>query len=97
MLKKSNFGKVDKMSNCYNCIQNMEKDSDKEDFLANDFHTTITNTSPSLSESSKIKELKLKKRALTEAYINGKLDYQTYINETTKLDNEIKEMIENGI
>jgi hypothetical protein len=70
------------------------KDSDKGDFLANDFHTTITNTSPSLSESSKIEELKLRIRALTEVYVNGKIDYQTYINETAKLSNEIENLKE---
>jgi hypothetical protein len=43
-------------------------------------------------KEERLKELRLQKRALTHAYIDGKISYKEYFEKVNAIDNEIKKL-----
>jgi hypothetical protein len=43
-------------------------------------------------KEERLKELRLQKRALIHAYVDGKISYKEYLEKITAIDNEIKRL-----
>jgi hypothetical protein len=43
-------------------------------------------------KEERLKELRLQKRAIIHAYVDGKMSYKEYLEKITAIDNEIKRL-----
>jgi hypothetical protein len=43
-------------------------------------------------KEERLKELRLQKRALIHAYVDGKISYKEYLEKVNAIDNEIKKL-----